>query len=351
MRKFPRVRVTAGVSRSVRPVKRAKRRVCEKEDTDVCADDLNAMRVIGNKVRKFIFTDKVTKVASEFLLRCVAEYEEQMMRMIAKNEKLNGRIEECEKSLAQRSANVVIGTGVSYASMASKGAVKTAGSSQASASECVRDKTYAVVVKAKDDSVKITSEEVKEKVMKNVNSDLKISVRAVRKTRSGGLAIEAASERDIRMLRECKKFGALGLKVEDPKKIGPKVLLFDLENEMTNEDLLNEVYEKNLRNAGVSEKEFKERVRVVSRMNRKVVNVGNVIIEVSNRMREILVREGRVYVKWRACKVRESVNVLRCHKCFAFGHMMKECSVEGRLCERCGESVICRFCPRIARSM
>ena len=178
------------------------------------------------------------------------------------------------------------------------------------------DKTYAVVVKAKDDSVKITSEEVKEKVMKNVNSDLKISVRAVRKTRSGGLAIEAASERDIRMLRECKKFGALGLKVEDPKKIGPKVLLFDLENEMTNEDLLNEVYEKNLRNAGVSEKEFKERVRVVSRMNRKVVNVGNVIIEVSNRMREILVREGRVYVKWRACKVREFVNVLRCHKCF-----------------------------------
>ena len=133
-----------------------------------------------------------------------------------------------------------------------------------------------------------------------------------------------------------KKFGALGLKVEDPKKIGPKVLLFDVE--MTNEDLLNEMCEKNLRNAGLSEKEFKERVRVVSRMNRKGVNVGNVIIEVSNKMRDILVREGRVYVKWRACKVREFVNVLRCHKCFAFGHMMRECSVEGRLCERCGEN-------------
>ena len=53
------------------------------------------------------------------------------------------------------------------------------------------------------------SEEVKEKVRKNVSGDLKICVRAVRKTRSGGLPIEAASERDIKMLRECKKFGAL----------------------------------------------------------------------------------------------------------------------------------------------
>ena len=36
--------------------------------------------------------------------------------------------------------------------------------------------------------------------------------------------------------------------------------------------------------------------------------------------------------------MKEFVNVLRCHKCFAFWHMMRECSVEGRLCERCGES-------------
>ena len=55
-------------------------------------------------------------------------------------------------------------------------------------------------------------------------------------------------------------------------------------------------------------------------------------------MRDVLVREGRVYVKWRACKVKEFVNVLRCHKCFAFGHMMRECNGEKRLCEKCGET-------------
>ena len=56
------------------------------------------------------------------------------------------------------------------------------------------------------------------------------------------------------------------------------------------------------------------------------------------RMHEILLNEGRVYVKWRSCKVRDFVNVHRCQWCFAFGHMMRECSVKERLCERCGES-------------
>ena len=60
-----------------------------------------------------------------------------------------------------------------------------------------------------------------------------------------------SSEKDARMLRECKNFGALGLKVKDPKKIGHK--FFDVENEMANEDLMKTFYEKNLKNAGVNE--------------------------------------------------------------------------------------------------
>ena len=158
--------------------------------------------------------------------------------------------------------------------------------------------------------------------------------------------------------------------MEDPKKISPKVVVFDVENEMMNEDLVKELYEKNLKNAGVSEDEFKERV---NRTNRKGMTVGNVI-EISNRMRDVLVSESRVYVKWRACKrVKEFVNVLKCHKCFAFGHVMRECSVDGRLCEsghlkekyksaslcqncrmkgkKCDHSVLSTECPEYVRML
>ena len=83
-------------------------------------DELNAMKMIGNKARKFVC---IMKATNELLLRCVSEYEEQMMRMIAKNERLNGRIEECQKLLAQRN---VSGMNVSYASMADKDVSKVA---------------------------------------------------------------------------------------------------------------------------------------------------------------------------------------------------------------------------------
>ena len=57
-------------------------------DIDMSVHESNSLRMIGNKVKKFIFTDKITKTASEFLLRCVGEYEEQMIRMFGKNERL-----------------------------------------------------------------------------------------------------------------------------------------------------------------------------------------------------------------------------------------------------------------------
>ena len=63
----------------------------------------------------------------------------------------------------------------------------------------------------------------------------------MRKSRSGGLAIEVGNENELKMLRECKKFGDLGLKVEPPRKIGPKVVVFDVESEMTNDDFMNEL--------------------------------------------------------------------------------------------------------------
>ena len=110
---------------------------------------------------------------------------------------------------------------------------------------------------------------------------------------------------------------------------------------MTSEEFMNELYERNLKKAN----DFRQRARVVTRSSKKGVNVGNVIVELSRGMHEILINEGRVYVKWRSCKVHDFVNVLRCHRCFAFGHMMREFGIKERLCERCGESGhLCDWC-------
>lgn len=107
---------------------------------------------------------------------------------------------------------------------------------------------------------------------------------------------------------------------------------------MTNEDLLNELFQKNFKNEGITDSEFRERVRVINRTNKKGVNVGNVILEMSKKMRDVVMNEERVYINWRACKVKDFVNVMRCFRCFAFGHMVRECNMKERLCEKCGET-------------
>lgn len=63
-------------------VKRKRMGVSESVDES----ELACMRKIGVRLRKFLFveTNSVSKNASEFILKCVGEYEEQMMRMICR---------------------------------------------------------------------------------------------------------------------------------------------------------------------------------------------------------------------------------------------------------------------------
>ena len=57
----------------------------------------------------------------------------------------------------------------------------------------------------------------------------------------------------------------LVLKIESPKKIGPKLVVFDVENKTTNEAFMDELYERNLKRASVSGNEYRQRMKVISR--------------------------------------------------------------------------------------
>lgn len=347
-------RTAATRGKSASPLRGSKRR-CDTEGNiggstefmdvgvRVCVDEVSEMSSVSAKLRKYVFAEanRISKAGSEFILQCASDYEKMLVRMMMKNERLEGRIDEYEKRMKER-----VSVSKSYASVSgsSVSVPRVSGTdrkkSVTDVSERVKERTYAVVVKPMDENVRMSSEQVKESVMKNVSGELNVRVRAVRKTRNGGVAIEAASEKEVRMISECRKFAELGLKVEPPKKIGPKVVVFDVPNDLANECFLKELYEKNVKNAdcGVSREEFMERVKVVSRNNKKDACVGNVIVEMSRSVRDIVLKEGRVYVRWCACRVKEFVNVLRCYKCFAFGHMMRECSMTERLCQKCGET-------------
>lgn len=103
------------------------------------------------------------------------------------------------------------------------------------------------------------------------------------------MAIETGSEQKRNAIKECAKLGQLGLKANLPGMIGPKVIMYDVSNEMKNETILEETYEKNLKEC-MTQYEFKKRVRIINRCNKKGANEGNVIMEMSATVKGILTR-------------------------------------------------------------
>lgn len=45
-------------------------------------------------------------------------------------------------------------------------------------------------------------------------------------------------------------------------------------------------------------------------------------------MKEIIYEDGHLFVKWNAFRVKGFLNILRCHKCYSYVHIMRECSVK-----------------------
>lgn len=75
-------------------------------------------------------------------------------------------------------------------------------------------------------------------------------------------------------------------------------------------------------------------------------DVGNIVLEVSVKVRDYLVNNGRMYVEWSAFKVRSFENVFRCFGCYGYGHTIRECKI-GKVCRRCGDkNHLMRDCKR-----
>lgn len=62
----------------------------------------------------------------------------------------------------------------------------------------------------------------------------------------------------------------------------------------------------------------------------------NVVLDVPKKIRECLVKEGRLYVEFNSCRLREHLEVPQCYGCGSFEHLMARCK-NGRLCNNCGE--------------
>lgn len=153
-------------------------------------------------------------------------------------------------------------------------------------------RSYALIVReAKED---LTAREVKRRMNEAIVDEVDIRVKKVRPARDG-VIVEMASDQDRGILTTCPNFGEAGLRVERARTMDPRVLIFDVPNEITENELLTNVHEKSVKDL-ISFAEFKQRTRIVRR--KEGAKIGNVVVPLLLICRDKVLRNGRVYVSW-----------------------------------------------------
>ena len=195
-----------------------------------------------------------------------------------------------------------------------------------------------VIVYQKDET-KIDSEETK-KALKEVITpkDMGLQIRSLRKVQKGGVVVESGTRQGAQKIREIA--GKVEkLKIAMPRKILPKMIVYDVDRELQDGDIAEFMFKQNLEEAGIKQTEMEEGFRVCYRTGRRDMPVVNLVVEVSPKIREVLFDAGRVYIDFAACRVVDHLSVTRCYRCQGYGYGIKFCKKPERecVCSHCGK--------------
>lgn len=191
--------------------------------------------------------------------------------------------------------------------------------------------TKMVIRSNKDENVERVIDRVKE-VVKPFKESIKVN--RIVPIKSGALmefkTKDEKQEAEIRT--ELQK---MGYEVREPKESPQAIRISGVENEIRNEDIVKELYEKNLKEEKCSLEECEKDIKVIRRYQGRDKRNSTVILTVSHKIRRIIMVTGRVYLGWKRCKAEKYVEVTVCYKCGRLGHPAKICEEE-EVCFTCG---------------
>lgn len=200
-----------------------------------------------------------------------------------------------------------------------------------------RDPDKVVLVYPTDEK-KVDSEETKKLIKESLAPKKEgIQVRSIRKVQKGGIVVETGTKSGATKIKEMTRTPTL--RVVEPKKINPRVLIYDVDRQLEEEEVINCIWKQNLEELGIKEEEMKSGFRILFKTGRREADVVNLVVEMDSKIREPLIEAGRVYIDFSSCRVVDHLAVSRCYRCQGYGHVSKLCR------KGAGESV-CSHCGR-----
>lgn len=186
-----------------------------------------------------------------------------------------------------------------------------------------------------------SSDDTKSLVQKIISpEELKLHVRGLRKIRNGGVIIRTDNKDDIHKLKSSQKLASSGLTVEEPSKRRPRIAVIGVPVALTETEVFDCIYAQNLTEKlpNINRESFLESIKLSHKSGKKDRLTCNYILEVPAKIRKIIMDQGRIFINWTSCPVRDFTIVTRCFNCQQFGHAAKFCRETNPTCNLCGET-------------
>ncbi|XP_039313845.1 uncharacterized protein LOC105203452 [Solenopsis invicta] len=316
---------------SISPTNIEEAREMESNDDAAGGGTLEEVRIERTKLEGFLFNEcnKISRAAIRFILDKWADMEHRLQKEIVEKEKYQALYENRVRENK---------TGTLYSEMAAK---PPTGPYQAIKKPVKERSTISgkevVLIKPETEAEDLrTNKEIKEQVIKSLRHvKERLKIRSIKQMRRKGLIIEVDSKKDVEALSKVD-LSKKQLKIEQPKKFLPSLIVYDVEKELKEDEILQNLINKNFDHlSDVELDKLKEVVKVRYRYRNRE-NRLNWIIQMPGKYLSYIVNKGRVYMQWQTYRAREYINISRCFKCHSHGHVAKICTNPDQLCEICG---------------
>jgi hypothetical protein len=297
---------------------------------------LQALALIKKDLYDHVFADnKINRSGLQFFTGKFSQLEDIVQGLVLENAVLRTTVQERTATLVTLSKLQVRAP--------EKGEIKIVAKPQAAKvvnegrrvtnyASAVKRPTKVVIVRPADKDA--TVEGLKDKVLNTLQPELRrAKVSRIKEIGSRGLLIESPNESDLIRIKESSVLKQAGFIVRDPIKPGPKLIIYDVPTDMTDEDLVGQIWERNLDESLPDT--MRPYIRPRFRVGPKETGVSHRVVEVPGQVLKALLSAGRVYLNLCSHRVREYLDIHRCYKCQRYGHKADRCK-EQQVCGHCG---------------
>lgn len=195
-----------------------------------------------------------------------------------------------------------------------------------------RETLHSVVITSADESE--TGEEVLGRVRTAVDAkEGWVTVQRVRKAKDRKVILGFSSKEDQNKVKE--RLEGNNLLVEEVKNKDPLLVLRDVLNTNTNEDILRSLRNQN---KGIFQGLDDEEKQIEIKYRRKARNphTCHIVISTSPKAWKRALEQGALHVDLQRVRVADQSPLVQCTRCLGYGHTKKYCKEATDLCGHCG---------------